>query len=71
MNTLDLYLVNLGKVTPATPETEWDGINSILVAATSADNALEIAGMYEREEVGVDNLWWGDKAIGCVFTSDE
>ncbi len=68
---LSLYLVAEGDVSPADVDAEWDGINSILVAATSAEAALIVANAYDRGEVQADNLAWHDgSTIGCVSMRD-
>jgi hypothetical protein len=68
---LKLWLVSEGDVTSATPETEWDGDNSILVAATSSAAALEVAEAYDKGEVRADNLAWLGATIGCVCIRDD
>lgn len=67
---LSLYLVAEGEVSPATPETEWDGANSILVAATSEEAALRMADAYDMGEVQADNLQWGGETISVVTLRD-
>lgn len=67
---LNLYLVNEGAVTQATAETECDGANSILVAATSEDGALKVADAYDRGLVTFDNLAWDGKTIAVVTLRD-
>ena len=63
---LSMYLVAEGQVTSATPETQWDGTNSILVAATSEDAALQVADAYDRGAVQADNLTWDGETLACV-----
>ena len=67
---LSLYLVSEGDVSAATPETEWDGANSILVAATSEDGALKVADAYDRGETAADNMAWDGKTISVVTLRD-
>lgn len=67
---LSLYLVAEGEVTSATADTEWDGINSILVAATSEDGALKVADAYDQGLVQADNLAWGGGTIAVVTLRD-
>lgn len=67
---LSLYLVTEGEVTAADPETEWDGANSILVAATSEDAALKGGEAYDRGEVQAGNLQWLGQAISVVCLRD-
>jgi hypothetical protein len=67
---LSLYLVAEGEVTAATAETEWDGANSILVAATSEDAALQVAGAFDRGDAQADNLAWDGKTLACVYLRD-
>ncbi|MBV1706296.1 MAG: hypothetical protein KGQ37_03725 [Hyphomicrobiales bacterium] len=69
-NDLSLYLVAEGEVTPATANTEWDGTNSILVAATSVDGALKIAAAYDKGLVQADNLAWDGATIAVVTLRD-
>ncbi|MDK2126698.1 hypothetical protein [Parachitinimonas caeni] len=68
---LILYLVSEGEVTLADPETEWDGTNSILVAATSEAAALKVATAYDQEEVEVGNLAWNGATIAVVTLIDK
>ncbi len=63
---LSLYLVSEGDVTPATTDTEWDGTNSILVAATSEEGALKVADAYDKGLVQADNLAWDGETIAVV-----
>jgi hypothetical protein len=65
-NELSLYLVDQGDVTAANESTEWDGENSILVAATSEQSALVVADAYERGEIQADNLSWNGATIAVV-----
>jgi len=67
---LALYLVSEGAITQATAETECDGENSILVAATSDDGALKVADAYDRGLVTFDNLAWDGKTIAVVTLRD-
>lgn len=69
-NDLSLYLVAEGEVTPATADTECDGTNSILVAATSEDGALKVAAAYDKGLVQADNLAWGGSTIAVVALRD-
>lgn len=49
-NTLfNLYLVINGFASPATIDTEWDGVDSVLVAADSEKEAVQIADIYKNE----------------------
>ena len=69
-DALSLYLVSEGTVTPATTATEWDGTNSILVAASSEEGALKVADAYDRGLVQADNLAWGGETIAVVTLRD-
>lgn len=69
-DALSLYLVSEGTVTPATTATEWDGTNSILVAASSEEGALKVADAYDRGLVQADNLAWDDETIAVVTLRD-
>lgn len=68
---LRLFLVDSGDVIPATAETEWDGENSVLVAATSEEGALKVAAAYDAGQVQVDNLAWCGETIAVVALRDE
>ena len=69
-NELNLYLVAEGVVTAANSETEHDGHESVLVAATSEASALRIAADYDAGLIGYDNLVWGAETIGVVCKLD-
>lgn len=68
--SLNLYLVSEGDVAPAGPETTFDGINSLLVAASSRTGALEVAEAFDRGEIAVDNLAWSGNTIACATLRD-
>lgn len=70
-NDLRLYHVSEGEVTAATAETQWDGENSILVAATSETGALKVADAYDRGLVAADNLAWDGETIAVVTLLDK
>lgn len=55
-----------GEVAQADASTEWDGENSVLVAATSEGNALHIATMYDKGLVQSDNMTWDGQTIAVV-----
>ncbi len=67
---LNLYLVAEGEISSATPATEWDGTNSILVAATSENAALQVAEAYDRGDVFPDNIAWNGETISVVTLRD-
>ena len=67
---LSLYLVAEGDVTPADAHTEWDGTNSILVAATSQEGALRVADAYDKGKTQADNLAWEGETIAVVVLRD-
>ena len=69
-NDLSLYLVVEGEVTPASADTHWDGVNSILVAATSKDGALKIASAYDNGLAQANNLAWDGSTIAVVTLRD-
>jgi len=69
-DTLALYLVAEGEVTQADAATEWDGVNSILVAATSEDGARKVADAYDNGQVQADNLMWEGTTLACVTLRD-
>lgn len=64
------YLVAEGEVSPADATTEWDGTNSILVAATSEEAALQVARAYDRGDVGAGNLQWQGETISVAVLRD-
>lgn len=68
---LKLFLVTNGQVTAATAETECDGTESILVAATSEAGALAVADAYDRGQAQMDNLCLHGSTVGCVSLRDE
>lgn len=67
---LNLYLVSDGEATPAGPEAEFDGENSVLVAATSPEAAVKVARAYDGGEIGIDNLAWDGKTIAVCTLRD-
>lgn len=69
-DALALYLVADGEASLSNPDADWDGVNSILVAATSGDAALMIADAYEAGRIGADNLSWEGRTIWCVCMRD-
>lgn len=67
---LDLYLVTNGDVTPATADTQCDGTDSVLVAATSEAGALKVAEAWDRGLVQADNLAWDGATVAVVTLRD-
>lgn len=70
MKMLNLYLVNEGDVSDATPYTEFDATNSILVLADSAERAVEVAGLYDANKAGVDVWQYMGQPIAAVRDPD-
>ena len=70
-NALSLYLVQDGEATECGPDTEGDGTNSVVVAATTPDSALRIASAYDRAQIQMDNLQWGAGVVSVVTMKDE
>lgn len=70
-HTLNLYLVAEGEVSKANESTEWDGTNSILVAATSESSALKVADAYDQGQIQADNLAWHGKTLACLTLRDK
>lgn len=68
---LALYLVANGDVTPVVEPVETDGLDAILVAATSPAGALRVAGAYDAGAVGIDNLPWRDQTIAVVVMRND
>jgi hypothetical protein len=66
MNTLSLFLVNEGDVSDATPDTEFDATNSILILAESAERAQVVASLYDAGKVGIDNWQYMGETIAAV-----
>lgn len=62
---LNLYLVKNGEADEADSSASWDGIQSILVLASSASEALIIASAYDAGALSYDNIQWGGKTIAC------
>lgn len=65
-NDLSLSLVAEGDDTPAAADIEWDGRQSILVAATSVDGALKVAAAYDKGCAQADNLAWDGATVAVV-----
>ncbi len=66
------YLVHNGKVSRATPDTPWDGEESVLVYASSPKAALRVAEAYDRGLAQADNIYAnGTKVSAAVFLLDE
>ena len=61
------YLVRNGKVSRATPDTPWDGEESVLVYATSPRAALIIAEAYDKGLAQADNVFVDGKTVAAVF----
>jgi hypothetical protein len=67
---LSLFIVRDGQATAADCDAEFDGVESILVAATSPDSALEVADRYDAGFVGLSNMEWEGKTIAVVCVQD-
>lgn len=67
------YLVHNGKVLRATPDTPWDGEESVLVYASSPRAALEVARAYDKGEIQPDNVWLPEdgRAAAAAFIQRE
>jgi len=70
---LDYYFVCDGladKVVGDPRETEWDGIESVLVRAASTEEALEVAALYDAGRLQAESVWdpalAGSEPVGCV-----
>lgn len=61
-----LYLVTGGDVTDATPDTEWDGIESVLVAAPDERAALYAAVGYDAGRLGPTNYAIDGRTVACI-----
>ena len=66
-DNLNLYLVADGEATEATPATEWDGENSVLVAATTPDAAVSLACEYDGGLLDFENLQWDGQTLACLY----
>lgn len=64
---LELYFVEAGTAFPGNTQDDWDGLDKILVAATSAEAALAVGDLYDQGKVIADNLPWGRQTITAVF----
>ena len=66
---MKFYLVENGVVSEATPDTEFDGIECVLVAAESEALALELADQYDKGMIGIDNVWLRDecRAVAAII----
>jgi hypothetical protein len=69
-SSLNLYLVSEGVVSAGEPTTECDGLNSVLVAATSPAAALRVADAYAAGAIGIDNLEWHGQTIAAATIRD-
>ena len=67
---LSLWLVTNGEATEADEDTEWDGVESVLVAATTPEAAAKLATAYDRDELEVGNLAWNGMTVACVYLRD-
>ena len=67
---LSLFLATNGEVTEADEDTEWDGVESVLVAATTLEAAARLATAYDRNELEVGNLAWNGTTVACVYLRD-
>lgn len=59
------FLVREGIVSPASPDTPWDGKRSVLVFASSPKAALKIAEAYDKGKVQADNVFLEWKGCCC------
>lgn len=51
-----LYLVSQGTVTECPADQQWDGTESVLAYATSADDARVLASLYDDGVIQPDNV---------------
>lgn len=54
---VNFYLVTNGSAELADPDTEFDGIESVLVRADSEQEALALADEYDAGLTQIDNVW--------------
>lgn len=64
---LELYFVEAGTALPGNTQDDWDGLDKILVVATSAEAALAVADLYDQGKVIADNIQWGRQTITAVY----
>lgn len=70
-DALNLYLICEGEVTAADATTKCNGVNSILVAATSEAAALNLADAYDRNEIELGNIAWHGGTVAALYSRDE
>lgn len=71
MTSISLYLVESGEAREADETTDFDGTNSVLIAARSPESALHIATAYDAGQVGIDNLAIDGRTVACVSMRDK
>ena len=74
MNTTrkSFWLVEGGKVTPATQDTQFDGMDSVLVFARTSIEAALIAKAYEDLLIAVDNVTADNgETVAALSMSDD
>lgn len=64
---LRLFLVEEGEVSPAGCDAEWDGERSVLVLATSEEEALKVASAYDAGVIDAGNTTFDGKTIAVVM----
>lgn len=65
-NSKTLFLVAEGEATEAEIGAEFDGVDSVLVLARNADDALRLADRFDRDEIAPDNVVYHGRTIVAV-----
>lgn len=69
-DSLSLYLICEGSVERVEAPVEFDGTDSVLVAAVTPESALGLAAAYDRGEIDIDNLSWCGQTIAVLSMVD-
>lgn len=65
-----LYLVSQGTVTECPADQQWDGTESVLAYATSADDARVLASLYDDGLTQPDNVTVNGQTV-IALTNDD
>lgn len=69
---MNFYMVTEGNTELANPDDDFDGVESVLVAAESAEEALQAAKQYDAGLIDIDNIWLPDegRAVAALRSRD-